>query len=211
MKRQLRLLVIGGVAAGTKAASKARRDDPYMEITIISQEEYISYAGCGLAYYVGGVVDDRAKLFARSPETFREKYTINVLLRHRAERINTYDKTVKVTDLQSGTTLSMPYDRLLLATGASAVIPRIDGVDSQGIFTLHSIHDADNMINYIKNRDIRNACIVGGGYIGVEIAENLVRRGISCTLFEIERQLLPRFFDSDMSEPVIELVSDNLE
>ena len=105
MKRPLRLLVIGGVAAGTKAASKARRDDPSMEITIISQEEYISYAGCGLAYYVGGVVDDRAKLFARSPETFREKYTINVLLRHRAERINTYDKTVKVTDLQSGTTL----------------------------------------------------------------------------------------------------------
>ena len=206
MKRQLRLVVIGGVAAGTKAASKARRDDPSMEITIVSREEYISYAGCGLAYYVGGVVDDRAKLFARSPETFREKHNINILLRHRAERINTYDKTVKVTDLQSGTTLSMPYDRLLLATGASAVIPRIDGIDSQGIFTLHSIHDADTILNYLNKHDIHTACIVGGGYIGVEIAENLVRRGISCTLFEIERQLLPGFFDSDISEPVIEHV-----
>ncbi len=204
MKRPLRLLVIGGVAAGTKAAAKTRRDDPAMEITIITQEEYISYAGCGLAYYLGGAVDKREKLFARSPETFREKHNINVLLKHRAERINSYDRTVKVVDLLSGETLTMPYNRLLIATGASPIIPPIEGVDSQGIFTLHTIPDADNIINYINNRNVRDACIVGGGYIGVEAAENLVLRGISCTLFEIEKHLMPKFFDSDMSEPVLE-------
>jgi len=204
LKRPLLLLVIGGVAAGTKAAAKTRRDDPTMEITIITQEEYISYAGCGLAYYLGGVVDEREKLFARSPEIFREKHNINVLLNHRAERINSYDRTVKVVDLLSGETITMPYDRLLIATGASPIIPLIEGIDSQGIFTLHTIPDADNIINYINNGNVRDACIVGGGYIGVEAAENLVLRGISCTLFEIEKHLMPKFFDSDMSESIRE-------
>ena len=141
MKRPLRLLVIGGVAAGTKAASKARRDDPSMEITIVTREQYISYAGCGLAYYVGGVVDNRSKLFARSPETFGEKFNIDVMLRRRADRISVYDKTVKVTDLASGEELSMEYDKLLISTGASAVNPPIEGVDAKGAFTLHSVDD----------------------------------------------------------------------
>ncbi|MFC1650719.1 FAD-dependent oxidoreductase [Candidatus Latescibacterota bacterium] len=202
MKRPLRLLVIGGVAAGTKAASKARRDDPSMKITIITQEKYISYAGCGLAYYVGGVVDNRSKLFARSPETFGGKYNIDVLLRHRAERISVYDKTVNVTDLESGESLSMEYDKLLIATGASAVIPPIDGIDSQGVFTLHSIDDADSVKNYLNSRGVKNACIVGGGYIGVEIAENLTGLGISCDMFEGEDRILPGFFDPDMSEQI---------
>jgi len=204
LKRPLRLLVIGGVAAGTKAAAKARRDDPTMEITIITQEEYISYAGCGLAYYLGGVVDRREKLFARSPETFRKKYNINVLLKHRAERINNYDRIVKVINLLSGETLTMQYDRLLIATGASPIVPPIEGINSQCIFTLHTIPDADNIINYINSRNVRDACIVGGGYIGVEAAENLVLRGISCTLFELEGHLMLKFFDPDMSEPVRE-------
>ncbi len=198
--------MIGGVAAGTKAASKARRDDPSMKITIITDEEYISYAGCGLAYYLGDVVVSRDKLFARSPEAFREKQNIQVLLEHRAERISTYDKTVKVSNLVSGEILTMPYDRLLIATGAHAVIPPIEGVESQGIFTLHSIPDADNSRNHIKDHSVRSACIVGGGYIGIEAAENLSLRGISCTIFEIENQLLPRFFDPDMSGDILKHV-----
>lgn len=206
MKRPLRLLVIGGVAAGTKAASKARRDDPSMEITVITRDEYISYAGCGLVYYISGVVDNREKLFARSPETFREKYNITVLIKHNAERINTFDKTVKVTDLVSGTTRSMPYDRLLIATGASPVIPTLEGVTSQGIFTIHSIHDAENIINFISDRNVRSACVVGSGYIGIEAVENLAELGISCTLFEIEDCIMPKFFDPDMSAPVLEHV-----
>jgi len=204
MKRPLKLLVIGGVAAGTKAASKARRDDPSMEITIITEEQYISYAGCGLAYYIGGVVENRDKLFARSPETFREKHRIAVLIGHRAERINTYDRTVRVTRLADDQTIVMPYDRLLITTGASPVIPRVEGINANGVFTLHTIPDADNILHYIAERRVKSAFIIGGGYIGVETAENLLRRGISCTLCEIEGQLLPKFFDPDMGKLISE-------
>ncbi len=204
VKRPLRLIVIGGVAAGTKAASKARRDDPSMEITIVTQERYISYAGCGLAYYVGGVVDDRSKLFARSPETFRDKQNIEVLLNHRADRISVYDKSVIVTDFTSGEKRTMEYDRLLIATGATAIVPDIDGVDTEGVFTLHTVEDADAVKAYLGSRGIRNACIIGGGYIGVEIAENLMGLGISCELFEREEHILPGFFDRDMAAGIEE-------
>lgn len=209
MKRPLRLLVIGGVAAGTKAASKARRVDPSMAITIITDEAYISYAGCGLPYYIGGIVDSRDKLFARSPEVFREKMNIDVLLRHRAERINTYDRTVVVRNLDTGETTDMPYDRLLIATGASAVVPPIPGVDAQGVFSLKTVPDADAVRDYLESGNIRSACIVGGGYIGVEAVENLVKRGISCTMFELESHLLPKFFDPDMAELLLEQLSAN--
>jgi len=207
VKRPLQLLVIGGVAAGTKAAAKARRDDPSMEITIITEEEYISYAGCGLAYYMGGVVRNREQLFARSPETFREKHNINILLRHRAERIDTFDKTVKVLNLASVETLTMPFDRLLIATGASPVIPPVEGIGLEGIFTLHSIPDVDAIAAYLSQRKITKACVIGGGYIGIEAAENLAAKGISCTIFELEKHLLPRFFDPDMAKPVLEQVT----
>ena len=204
MKRPIRLLVIGGVAAGTKAASKARREDPSMQITIITEEEYISYAGCGLAYYIGGIVDDRGKLFARSPSVFREKQNIEIFLNHRAESINTYDRLIKVTDLVSGKMHKMPYDRLLIATGASAVIPSIDGVDLNGVFTLHTISDVDRIKSYLESNSVRNACIVGGGYIGVEVAENLSMLDISPTIFEITDHILPRMFDTDISSLIRE-------
>ena len=199
MKKPLRLLVIGGVAAGTKAASKARREDPSMEITIITEETYISYAGCGLAYYIGGVVENREALFARSPEVFREKYTISILTRYRAERINTYDRVVHATDLTSGSKLTIPYDRLLLATGAEPIIPALEGVNLQGIFPLHTIPDADGIKSFIQHTSVHKACIVGGGYIGVEMAENLMNIGINVTVFEMASSLMPGMFDSDMS------------
>lgn len=199
MKKPLRVLVIGGVAAGTRAASKARRDDTSMEITIITEEEYISYAGCGLAYYIGGVVEDRKLLFARSPEVFREKQNIEILLRHRADRIDTYDRMVHVTDLVAGSKNTLPFDRLLLATGATPVIPPIDGVQAKGIFTLHTIPDADSIVSFLKSNMVKSTCIIGGGYIGVEMAENLSGRGIAVTVFEIESSLMPRMFDPDVS------------
>ncbi|MHB9031061.1 MAG: FAD-dependent oxidoreductase, partial [Candidatus Latescibacterota bacterium] len=143
MKKPLKLLVIGGVAAGTKAASKARRDDPSMEISIVTEESYVSYIACGMAYYIGGVVEKRESLFARSPKKFQEEHNIAILLRHRAETINTYDQTVKVTDLTNGAVSSMPYDRLLIATGAHAFIPDIPGAGLRGVHPLHTIPDAD--------------------------------------------------------------------
>jgi len=202
MKKSLKLLVIGGVAAGTKGAAKARRDDPSMDITIITDEPYISYAGCGLAYYIGGVVDRRDKLFARSPEAFKEKQDITVLTSHRADRINTYDRSVKVTDLSTGTTFDMPYDRLLIATGASSVIPPIDGIDRKGVFPLRTVTDADAIKDFLGSRNVRNACIIGGGYISAEMAENFAIFGIGTTLFEKTGQLMPQLFDPDIAEIV---------
>ncbi|MFC1694035.1 FAD-dependent oxidoreductase [Candidatus Latescibacterota bacterium] len=199
MKKPLRLLVIGGVAAGTKAASKARREDPSMEITIITDEKYISYAGCGLAYYIGGVVEKRDDLFARSPDIFREKQNIKILLEHRAERIDTYDRVVHVTNIASGSTFALPYDKLLIATGASPVIPTIEGVYLRGIFTLNNVTDADSIKAYLADNPVGNVCIVGGGYIGVEMAENLVKTGASVTIFEIEDNVIPKMFDPDIS------------
>lgn len=198
-KRPLRLMVIGGVAAGTRAASKARRDDPSMEITIVTEERYISYAGCGLAYYVGGIVESRDSLFARSPDEFREKQNINILLGHRAERIDTYDRSVAVTDLGTGEKKVFPFDRLLIATGASAVIPPIEGIGIEGVYPLHTIPDADTIRRFIGERHVKNACILGGGYIGIEMAESLAGLGMDVTLFEAENALMPRMLDTDMS------------
>jgi len=200
VKKPLRLVVIGGVAAGTRGASKARRDDPSMEITIVTEEPYISYAGCGLAYYVGGVVENRDSLFARSPETFREKQDIDVLLRHRAVRINTYDRVVHVVDLESGGKRMLPFDRLLIATGAEAVVPPIGGIGLDGVFTLHTIPDADAVRAWLDASPRSSACILGGGYIGLEMAENLVARGLSVTLFEMADSILPRMFDPEPAD-----------
>ena len=207
MKRPLRLLVIGGVAAGPKAAAKARRVDPDMDITIVTDEEFISYAGCGLAYYIGGIVE-RKNLFARSPEAFREKQNIEVLLRHRAERINTFDRTVKVTCLETGREKDMPYDRLLIATGASPAIPPIPGMESRGVFPIHTIPESDTITKYIKSRNVRNACVIGGGYIGVEAVESLTGLGINCTQIEKEGSLLPKFLDSDIAGQVMTHAGD---
>jgi len=207
VKRALRLLVIGGVAAGTKGASKARRDDPGMEITIITDEADISYAGCGLAYYIGNVVDKRDKLLARSPEEFKVKQNITVLTRHRADRINTYDRVVNVTDLSNGSAISMPYDRLLIATGASAITPQIEGIGLDGVFPLHTVSDADTIKAFLNGHSVRNACIIGGGYIGAEMAENFHALGIHVTVFEKIGHILPQFFDPDMSA----IVSEHME
>ena len=197
--RPKKLLVIGGVAAGTKAASKARRDDPAMEILIITDEDKISYACCGLAYYIGGVVENRSNLFARSPEAFREKQGIDVLLRHRAEKINTHDKSVEVKDLDTGITKKMQFDNLLIATGSVAVKPPIEGKDLKGVFVIHNVDDADSIIKYISDKKVTEAIVVGSGYIGIEAVENLLLKGIKCRLFESESRILPRMFDSDIS------------
>ena len=207
MKKKLRFLVIGGVAAGTKAASKARRDDPDMEITIITEEETVSTIGCGLAYYIGGVVEKRESLFARSPEVFREKQQISVLCRHRAEWINTFDQTVKVANLATGETVFMPYDRLLIATGADPVIPAIDGIGLKGIHPLHTITDADAIKALVDSGEVKRASVIGGGFIGIEMAENLVRRGIDVTVFEAAVTLMGRQYDPDISK----LISEHIE
>jgi NADPH-dependent 2,4-dienoyl-CoA reductase/sulfur reductase-like enzyme len=180
---EMRLVVIGGVAAGTKAASRSRRVDPDLEITVYQEEPEISISECGLPYLISGVVEDRNALVARTPEEFAEK-DIEVLVRHRVEKINPEDKALTVRNLQTGEEFEDSYDRLIIATGARAVLPPIEDVDLEGVFVLRFLSDTDAITKYIKEHSPKKAAIIGAGYIGLEVAENLKELGMEVALVE---------------------------
>jgi NADPH-dependent 2,4-dienoyl-CoA reductase/sulfur reductase-like enzyme/rhodanese-related sulfurtransferase len=192
-----RLLVIGGVAAGPKAAARARRCDPELEIVVFQEEDEISYAGCGLPYYVSGVVEKRDELISRTPGKFAQD-GIRVLKRRRIEKVDPENRTVSGRDIESGEIFSERFDRLVIATGAQAIRPKIDGIDLGNVFYLRSIFDADAMLGQIRAEGIRNVVIAGGGYIGLEMAESLVRLGKRVTVVELAPQVLT-LFDEDFA------------
>ena len=179
----MRLVIVGGVAAGTKAASRARRVNPEMEITVYQEEPEPSISECGLPYLLSGVVKGREELVARTPEKFAEK-GIEVRVRHRVERIDPENKRLSVRDLRSLETFEDGYDRLIVATGARAVLPPIPGADLDGVFKLRFLTDSDEILGYIRDHAPRKATVVGGGYIGLEVAENLCRLGMEVSLVE---------------------------
>jgi CoA-dependent NAD(P)H sulfur oxidoreductase len=181
----MRLVIVGGVAGGTKAASRARRVDPEMEITVYQDEPEPSISECGLPYYLSGVVEERERLVVRTPEKFAQN-DIGVLVRHRVERIDAHAKRLIVHDLDAGKTFEDTYDRLVVATGARAFLPPIPGLDLEGVFELRFLTDADRIRTYVREHSPRTATIVGGGYIGLEVAENLCRLGMECSLIEGE-------------------------
>src|SRR3712207_2680466 len=165
----MRLVVIGGVAAGTKAASRARRLDPEMEITVYQEEPEPSISECGLPYYLSGVVDKRERLVARTPEKFA-KQDIEVLVRHRVEKIDAAEKRLSVRNLGTGEVFEDTFDRLVVATGARAVLPPIPGAELDGVFKLRFLTDADEVLRYVEERSPGRSVVVGGGYIGLEVA-----------------------------------------
>ena len=181
----MRLVVIGGVAAGTKAASRARRVDPNLEITIYQEEPEISISECGLPYLISGVVESRDDLVARTPEQFAEK-DVEVLIRHRVEKISPEDKKLTVKDLATGEQFEDSYDRLIIATGATAALPSIEGADLDGVFTLRFLTDTEAIEKYIKERSPKKAAVVGGGYIGLEVAESLKELGMEVAIVEVD-------------------------
>ena len=181
----MRLVVVGGVAAGTKAASRARRLDPAMEITVYQEEPEPSISECGLPYLLSGVVQRRGQLVARTPEKFAEQ-AIEVKVRHRVEGIHPNTKTLSVRDTTTGEAFEDRYDRLVVATGARAVLPPIPGADLDGIFPIRFLTDTDRIMEYVRERSPAKALIVGGGYIGLEVAENLCRMGMEVALVEGE-------------------------
>ena len=196
----MRLVIVGGVAAGTKAASRARRLDPEMEITVYQEEPEPSISECGLPYFLSGIVDGRDNLIARTPEKFAEQ-NVNVLVRHRVERIDTSGKKLSVLDLETGRAFEDTYDRLVVATGARAVLPPIPGADLEGIFHIRFLTDADRIRSYIEEHSPTNAAIVGGGYIGLEVAENLCRLGMEVFLIE-GRDRVALSYGPEVSEKV---------
>lgn len=184
----MRLVIIGGVAAGTKAAARARRTAPEAEITLYQEEPEISISECGLPYFLSGTVDDRDDLVARTPEDFAEK-DIEILVRHRVEAVDHDNKKLTVRNLKTSEQFEDSYDRLIISTGAQAIVPPISGVDLDGIFGLRFLSDADSVLDYIRKYSPEKAAIVGGGYIGLELAENLCSSGMEVSMVEAADQV----------------------
>jgi len=194
----MHLIVVGGVAAGTKAAARARRVDRDMAITLYQDETEVSYTACGQPYYLSGVVPTREALIIRRAADFAAE-GIDVRLRHRVTRLNTRERTVEVHDLEHDRINLAHYDRLILATGARAVVPPIAGNDLDGVVTLRTMAELDRFRSALDRLQPRNALIVGSGYIALEAAESLHALGLTVTLAGRNRQIFSRL-DADMSQ-----------
>lgn len=182
------IIIIGGVAAGAKAAAKARRQDPTANISIFTEENYISYSACGLPYYIEDVIKDSKKLLIRSPETFRDKENIEINLNHRVIRINPNNKTIVIQNLINNSINEVEYTKLLIATGAKPYIPKIEGTQLKNVFTLRSVTDGMAIKEHLN--EMKKAVIVGGGLIGLEMVEAFSNVGLEVTLIEKREHIL---------------------
>lgn len=194
----MRILVIGAVAAGTSAAAKARRNSEDAEIVIYEKDTHISYSGCGMPYYIGGEVENGEALTPRNPEFFRKKYNVDIKTEHEVLSINKEKKEVVVKNLTSGEEFTDHYHKLILATGARSVIPPIKGIENEHVFSLRNINDMYKIKEYITGRSPKSAAIVGTGFIGLEMAENLKSLGMDITMVELLNQVSPGL-DEDMA------------
>ena len=185
----MKYLIIGGVAGGATAAARIRRLSEDAEIILFEKGEHISYANCGLPYYIGGVIADREKLLLQTPESFGQRFNIDVRVRSEVKSINREEKTVEVT-AADGTSYTESYDRLLLSPGASPVRPPLPGIDIDGIYTLRNVADTDMIKARLSSGDVRRAVVVGGGFIGLEMAENLSHAGVEVTVVEMAPQVM---------------------
>ncbi len=195
----MKILVIGGVAAGTKAAAKCKRENRADEVVIITKGADISYAGCGLPYYVGGSIQDKAELIVNTPQKYQGLTGVEVHTLREATHVDPVAKKVTVKNLENGEEETYSYDKLIIATGASAVKPPIEGVDLPGVFPMRAPEDAIAMRDYLTQNDVKKAVVIGGGFIGLELAENLLDRGVSVTVVEVASQLMPGVLDPEMA------------
>lgn len=182
-------IIIGGVAGGATAAARIRRADENAEIVLVEKGKYISYANCGLPYYIGGVIKSRDKLFVQTPEAFSRRFNVDVRTRHEALSIDTERHEVSIRRAD-GTTYTETYDRLLLSPGAEPVRPPLEGIETEGIFTLRNVDDTDRIHSYLGTHRVRHAVVVGGGFIGLEMAENLHHAGAGVSIVEMADQVM---------------------
>ena len=193
-----RIVIIGAVAAGTSAAAKARRNDESAEIILYEMDEHISYSGCGLPYYIGGRVTDLKTLTPRDSAFFKSKYHVDVKIRHQVLSIDPATKTLLVRNLNDETNFMDHYDTLILSTGATSIVPPISGVDKPHVFTLRNPLSAQAIRRFIEEQHPRTAVVIGSGFIGLEMVENLVEAGLKVTVVEKLPQICP-FVDPDMA------------
>jgi len=196
----MKLVIVGGVAGGASAAARARRLSEDAHIVIFERGPDVSFANCGLPYYLGGEIADREKLLVVSPERLKSRFNLDVRTRSSVEAIDRARKTVRVRDLVSGREYEEAYDKLVLAPGAAPLRPPLSGIDLPGIFTLRNLQDMDRIKDRI-DQGVKKAVVVGAGFIGLELVENFVRRGIATTVIELQDQLLPPF-DKEMTTPI---------
>ncbi len=194
----LKMVIVGGVAGGASAAAKARRVNESAEITMFERGPFVSFANCGLPYYVGDIIADREDLLLQTPEKFWKRFRVMVKVRHEVLSIHRNDRIVKVKNLESGALLDVPYDKLILAPGAGAIVPEIPGVSANNVFSVKTVPDSDAIRQFLASRSCKKAVVVGGGFIGLETVEALVQRGLEVTVVELAPQLLPPF-DWDMA------------
>jgi NADPH-dependent 2,4-dienoyl-CoA reductase/sulfur reductase-like enzyme/rhodanese-related sulfurtransferase len=186
-----RVVIVGGVAGGATCAARLRRLDEEAEIVILERGSYVSFANCGLPYYVGNVIQEESRLLLASPALFRERFNIKVRTRNEVLAIDRTASTVSVRDLETGREYSEPYDALVLSPGATPIRPPWPGINLPGIFTLRTIPDSTEIRHWIDEKKPHNAVVVGGGFIGLEMAENLAHRGIAVTIVELANQVMP--------------------
>lgn len=187
---QKKYVIVGGVAGGATTAARLRRIDENAEIIMLERGEHISYANCGLPYYIGGVITDRNKLLVQTPESFGERFNIDVRIFSEVIDIESNEQTVNVRDLKTGKEYSEKYDKLVLSPGAQPVKPPIPGIDHKNIFTLRNVDDTDRIKAFVDDEKPRSAIVVGAGFIGLEMAENLHHRGINVTVVEAAPQVM---------------------
>lgn len=204
----MKVIIVGGVAGGASAAARLRRLNERAEITIYERSGYISYANCGLPYYLGEIITDKEELTLQTPESFYDRFRIEARVKHEVTGINTAAKTVTVRNLNSGKEFEDSYDKLLLSPGAKAIKPSIPGIDSENIFTLRTVEDTFQIHDYVKSANAKSAVVVGGGFVGLEAAENLRRLGLEVTLAEAAPQTLS-IFDSDMAPQIHAALREN--
>ena len=199
--QRMKVIIIGGVAGGATAAARLRRLDEEAEIIVIEKSGYISYANCGLPYYIGGVIREKSALTLQTPESFRARFRIDARVSSEALRIDRKKKEVLIRDNRTGREYSESYDKLILSPGAEAIVPPFPGVNDRRIFTLRHTEDAFAIREYAEKNKNGNAVVIGGGFIGLETAENLRHMGVGVTLIQLTDHVMSTF-DRDMAEPL---------
>lgn len=194
----MKVVIIGGVAGGATAAARIRRLDEKAEIIVFEKSGFISYANCGLPYYIGGTIENEGDLTLQTPQSFYSRFRVDMRVHHEVISIDPDSKNVTVKNLGTGEIFNESYDKLLISTGARPVKPPFDGIDSNRIFTLRTVEDTLKIKKYVTENKPKSAVIVGGGFIGIEVAENLRELGMNVTVVEAAQQLMSPF-DSDMA------------
>ncbi len=195
----MKIIIIGAVAAGTSAATKARRNDENAEIIIYEKDNFISYSGCGMPYFLGGEIENIETLTPRDPKFFKDKHKIDVHIGHEVLKIDAKNKNVSVKNLQNGKVFTDNYDKLVIATGASPHRPEIKGIEQEQVFFLRNINDSLNIKKYLEHKKPKNAVIVGTGFIGFEVLENFAQLGLDVTILARSNKIATNL-DEDMAK-----------